>query len=145
MEYLKNYTTSIDPSKTVGEIQELLCKVGANQIMIEYDNGHPVSLCFSIKTANGNQGVRLPANTEKMFKVLQKMKRSHPNKKIRDTREQAEKTAWRNVLDWIKVQVSFIQTEMVEFDEIFLPYLISIEGKTMYQLFNENRLLLEDK
>lgn len=145
MEYLKNYTTTIDPSKTVGEIQELLAKVGANQIMIEYENGHPKALCFSIMTANGMQGVKLPANSEKMFLVLKKMKREHPRQCIRDTQEQAERTAWRNIFEWVKIQLSFIATEMVSLDEVFLPYLLNNEGKTVYQLFEEKKLLLERK
>lgn len=120
MEYLKNYTTMIDATKTVGEIQELLAKSGAN----------------------GLQGIKLPVNVEKMYALLKKIKKQSPQKQIRDTYEQAERTAWRNVKEWISIQLSFIATEMVNLDEVFLPYLLNNQNKTIYELFTENQLLL---
>lgn len=142
MEYLKNYTTMIDATKTVGEIQELLAKSGAKQIMILYENGHPKGVCFSIQTSNGLQGIKLPVNVEKMYALLKKIKKQSPQKQIRDTYEQAERTAWRNVKEWISIQLSFIATEMVNLDEVFLPYLLNNQNKTIYELFTENQLLL---
>ena len=36
---IKNYTTKIEASKTVGEIQQMLAQHGAKQIMLDYSYG----------------------------------------------------------------------------------------------------------
>lgn len=43
-----NYTTKIDASRTLGEIQAMLAQRGAKEILIQYSNGVPTSLLFSI-------------------------------------------------------------------------------------------------
>lgn len=44
-----NYTTKIDASKTLGEIQGILARHGANNISIDYQNGNPIALTFTIE------------------------------------------------------------------------------------------------
>ena len=63
--------------------------------------------------------------------------------RIKVDREQAEKTAWRNVRDWILAQMAFIKSGNVEVDEIFLPYLTDGK-KTLYQAYKTGQLLLSD-
>lgn len=54
---LKNYTTTIKASKTIGEIQEILALRGARQIMIDYQDGRANRVCFTIDTPIGLQEV----------------------------------------------------------------------------------------
>lgn len=46
---IKNYTTTINVNKTIGEIQELLSKHGATAIMTEYSNGNVTGEMVIIK------------------------------------------------------------------------------------------------
>jgi hypothetical protein len=39
-----------------------------------------------------------------------------------DFREQAERTAWKIIQDWIEVQMSMIQMQQADFREVFLAY-----------------------
>lgn len=137
---IKNYTTTINANKTIREIQEILSKHGANAIMTEYNNGEVIGLSFKIMTPRGEMGVRLPANTDRVLQVLRNQRKK--NNQVKDTMEQATKTAWRIIKDWIDAQMAILETEMVEMEEIFLPYMINNDGQTLYQAFKNNQLML---
>ena len=54
--------------------------------------------------------------------------------KVKASTGQAERTAWRNVRDWIMAQMAIIEAGQVEMEEVFLPYLTDRQGRTLYQL-----------
>jgi hypothetical protein len=137
---IKNYTTTISVNKTIGEIQGILSKHGATAIMTEYDNGNVTGLSFKIMTPRGELGIRLPSNTDRVLQVLKNQKKN--NAKVKDTFEQANKVAWRIIKDWVDAQMAILETEMVEMEQIFLPYVLNNKGTTLYQEFKENQLLL---
>lgn len=134
---IKNYTTKIDCYKSIGEIQGVLARHGARKIMIDYgESGHPNGIAFAIQSGQTAQMFILPANVdgvEAVFKI----------QKIKADRQQAERTAWRNVRDWIMAQMAFIESGNVQIDEIFLPYLTDGK-KTLYQVYKSGQLLLGD-
>lgn len=133
---IKNFTTKVDVYQSLGEIQGALAKNGARKIMIDYDeNGNPVGVTFGINTPQGSLGFLLPANIEGVLKVFAKQK-------IKTDREQAERTAWRNIRDWVLAQMAFVEAGNVEVDEVFLPYLTDGKGRTLYQVYQSGQLLL---
>lgn len=134
---LLNYTTKVDIFTTLGQIQGMLVKHGAKKILQEYDdNGQVEAVSFMINTPVGIQAVRLPANVDAVQRVLTKQK-------VKCDRAQAERVAWRIVKDWVEAQMAILESEMVTMDEIFLPYMIDKSGRTVYQLFATNVLLLD--
>ena len=137
---IKNYTTTINVNKTIGEIQVILSKHGATAIMTEYNNGNVTGLSFKIMTLRGELGIRLPSNTDRVLQVLKNQRKN--NNQVKDTFEQANKVAWRIIKDWVDAQMAILETEMVEMEQIFLPYVLNNKGKTLYQEFKENQLLL---
>lgn len=133
---IKNYTTKIDCYQSIGEIQGALTKNGARKIMIDYDNtGLPVGIAFAIQTGQQAQVFILPANINGVMAVFKKQN-------LKADMEQAKRTAWRNVRDWIMAQLAFIESGNVQMDEIFLPYL-SDGKKTLYQAYKSGQLLLD--
>lgn len=62
--------------------------------------------------------------------------------KVKPDREQAERTAWRNIRDWVLAQMAFVEAGNVEVDEVFLPYLTDGKGRTLYQVYQSGQLLL---
>lgn len=134
---IKNYTTKIDCYQSIGEIQGVLAKNGARKIMIDYDDaGLPVGIAFAIQTQQQMQAFILPANIDGVMSVFKKQN-------LKADIEQAKRTAWRNVRDWIMAQMAFIESGNVQMDEIFLPYL-SDGKKTLYQAYKSGQLLLGD-
>ena len=131
---IMNYTTKVDVFATLGEIQGQLVKHGAKKIMQDYDNdGHITALSFLTDTPNGPRGVKLPANVDAVWNVLAKQK-------VKCDRDQAERVAWRIVKDWVAAQMAILESEMVQMDEIFLPYMLNDKGQTLFQCYRQNQL-----
>lgn len=131
---IKNYTTIVDVYTSVGEIQSALAKSGASKVMVEYNNGKPAAVTFAINTACGVRGFSLPSPVEGTLRVF-------ANQKIKQDPEQAEKTAWRNVRDWVLAQCALIQSCDVPIDQVFLPYLTDNTGATLYEVYSAGNLL----
>lgn len=126
---LLNYTTRIPTNKTVGEIQKLLAKAGANAILSEYDNnGEVTAVSFKMSVRNNEIGFRLPVEPDKVLLVLKTQRGVEPRYK---TVEHAKRVAWRIVKDWVEAQLAIIETQMVEAEQVFLPYAITSNGETL--------------
>lgn len=138
-----NYTTTVDSFKTVSEIEYILMKHKAKSIMKNYDIESITGLSFLIDTGTQHIPVRLPVKVDECLKVLKKEKRENPRKQIKDTREQAERVAWRILKDWVEAQMALLDIEMVRFEEIFLPYIETDNGQTIYERLEEKQFLLE--
>lgn len=133
---LLNCTTKVNVHTTLGEIQMQLVKHGARRIMQDYDDaGHITALTFSIDTPVGVRGIRLPANTEAVHRVLTKQK-------VKCDKDQAERVAWRIVKDWVEAQMAILESEMVQMDQIFLPYMVNEQGQTFFDAYRTNQLKL---
>jgi len=131
-----NYTTMITVQKSIGEIQGMLAARGAETIVVQYANGRPGALFFIIPTPYGKVPFRLPANIEAITRV---MERQRVRKQV--PLDMAERVAWRIIKDWCKAQMAILETEMVDLEQIFLPYMVS-QNKTLYEVMKEHRLQL---
>lgn len=133
---IKNYTSKVGVYESLGEIQGALAAHGARQIMVEYDgDGKVMALAFSIESPMGRRAFSLPANVEGVRAVMAKQG-------VKDVNGQAERTAWRNVRDWVLAQMAIIEAGMAQMDEVFLPYLTNGNGQTLYQLYQGGALAL---
>lgn len=139
---LLNYSTTVDAYKTVAEIEQMLVKHGAKSIMKSYEGEDVTSLSFLIDTGNGNIPVKLPVRLDDVLQVLTEQKKAHPKANIKATREQANRVAWRILKDWIEVQMALLDMQMVKFEEIFLSYIETADGKTVYEKLEEKQFLL---
>jgi len=141
---LKNYTTQKEVTETVGDIHKKLAKAGAKKIMFEYDDdSHLTAIRFIINTPEGERAILLPANIDRVQEVLKKQQAAKGNKaKIDSSYEQAERTAWRIVLNWVEAQLAILETEMVEVSQLFLPYFVNGQGQTLFEIYKSGQLLL---
>jgi len=135
---IKNYTSN--SKQTFDIIQKCLIQHKAQQIMFEYeDNGTVKALAFVLKINDKIFGFRLPArleNVEKMFFIEKNKKRQTWQHKIElndEEKQQAYRTAWANIRDWITAQMALIDTEQVKMEEVFLPYMVVGNNKTLFE------------
>ena len=137
---LLNYTTKIDAFKTISEIQQLLAKAGASAVLSDYDNnGYIVALSFKIKLNDNELTFRLPTDWRPVLEVLQ---RQNGVPRSLQTQEQALRVAWRITKDWVAAQVAFIETMMVTTAQVFLPYAVTRDGKSLYEYMAQNTQIL---
>lgn len=133
---LLNYTTSIRTEATIGEIQGMLARAGATAILTDFDGaGNPVKLSFRLKTGFGELAFVLPADPKPVLDVLSSQARAGkiPKRYIGDL-GQARRVGWRIVKTWLEAQLAIIQTRMVTFEQVFLPYAQNPEtGQTLYE------------
>lgn len=133
---IKNYTTEVDVYKSLGEIQTALAGHGARKIMVDYDEaGRPTGVMFAVETPGGPRGFCLPANVDGVRAVFARQK-------VKAKPGQAERTAWRNIRDWVLAQMAIIEAGQVELEEVFFPYLTDGKGQTVYQLYQRGQLAL---
>ena len=140
---LLDYTTKVPVSRTISQIQAKLVEHGARAVMMEYgDDGRIKALAFRIKMPNGELPIRLPIDAAATLKVLQRQwdERLIESKYAKD--DHAYRVAWRNIFHWVSAQMALLETEMVKMEEIFLPYVITPGGQTIYQVMANKGFLL---
>lgn len=126
-----NYTTEVEATKTVGEIQRILARHGAKAVMQEFDDeGEVISLAFRLDYQNQVISFRMPARIEKIYVALQNDPKVPPRY---CKMAQARRVGWRIVKDWVEAQLALVETEMVELAEVFLPYAQTDNGDTVFE------------
>lgn len=136
---LRNYTSEVPAEKSINNIEKILIELKASRISKEYKNGKVIAIAFSIPHGNGVMPFLLPAKVEpvKKFFLTQIKKPSHAQ--IANAERQAERTAWKNVKEWVDLQATMIKLEQVEFMEVFMPYIYFLEdGKTLFERMKSN-------
>lgn len=123
MPTLKNYTSTVPVERTVIRIEQALARAGASSIRKDYKEGELIALSFQVRLSEERTvTIRLPANTEAVFQIMrQKMRRLHKGSLARLS-DQALRTAWKLMQDWVEVQLSLIAMQQADFLQVFLPY-----------------------
>ena len=138
-----DYTTKVPVSRTIAQIQAKLIEHGARAILMEYGaDGRVKAIAFNVKMPNGDLPIRLPINTVATLAVLKRQAdgREIPAGYAKD--DHAYRVAWRNIFHWVSAQMALLETEMVKMDEIFLSYVITPGGQTIYQVVAGKDFLL---
>lgn len=139
--FLKNYTSNVPVSQTIYRIEQTLIKCGVLGITKEYGpEGEVSAVRFHIPIMGKEATIRLPADKEKAQDALwldyadgaeltpdgKSMAfdwNNRKRKKRADFSDQAERTAWKIIQDWIECQMSMIQMQQAETAEVFMPYI----------------------
>lgn len=142
---LKNYTSKVTAGKSIDSIEKMLVKAGATDISKKYSNGACVAITFRmyIKAAHV-VFFKLPARVDHCFNVFWSGRvRKLPEYK-KGVMEQAERTAWKIVADWVAIQLSMIMLEQAEPLQVFLPYAYDpAKDETLYEkIVNSDMKLL---
>lgn len=146
---LLNYTSDVDADKTAMEIAKCLSMHGAQAVLTEYDPKDNIvsAISFRIKIEDQTISFRLPCDWKPVYAVIFKGKKTPEEMFIQKSRqealhssrrEQAVKTAWRIVKDWVEAQMALVETNMAKTQEVFLPYAVMKDGKTLAEHVQSN-------
>lgn len=133
---LKNYTSSQSVARSISYIEAKLVQHGATQILKRYGPDSRVdSICFSINIDGNDMPFKLPAKVQECEKVLlanlSARARPETRKKVP---QQAERTAWKILQDWVEAQMAMIELSQTEIMEVFLSYLFDGQkGQTFFE------------
>lgn len=139
-----NYTTKIDPEQTISEIQKMLSKHNVTGMYTEYDGPNVSAVSFKILVDGRPMGFKLPCNwrsVEQIFKDQDSGKRKRTRRwniktgqyeaVVTDYKDQSIRTAWRVIKDWIEAQLALVEINMVTLPQVFLPYTIMKDNRTL--------------
>lgn len=129
---IKNYTSKVPAVRSISHIEEKLVAHGAQSIVKQYKEGKVAAVSFFLDIDGRLIPFRLPVKTDAVLKILKEEIR-HP--KIED---QAERTAWKIISDWVDIQMALIDLKQAEMAEIFMPYMWSEKlGQSYYRIASE--------
>jgi hypothetical protein len=132
---IKNFTTDVDAGKTCGEITGLLASKGAKRVQIDYDDqSQPSAVSFVFPVYNFPVYFRLPCQLDGVLKCLRTQKGVPYS---RQNKETARKVGWRILKNWLEAQLAIVEAGAAQMHEVFLPYAVHQDGKTMFALFDE--------
>lgn len=128
---IRNKSSKLSTSESMGKIQQLLAESGATSVRIDYNNqSKPVSVSFLIMINHKPLEFRLSTNVNGL---LEAMKRDKKVAKSLCNIEQAERTAWKNKLEWLELQMAEIKTGQANITELLLGYAVTSNGETAFK------------
>ncbi len=136
MPRIRNYTSTVDMAKSVAAIEKRLVEFGASNIAKSYLGQEVSAVTFSIVEPQTGKPmvIRLPANVSKVADKLRENRKSYLSApQARSLQEQAGRTAWKLVHDWIDVQLSLIAMNQAQAAEVFMPYILIGGERTFYE------------
>lgn len=137
---IKNYTSEVSVEVTLHQMQQMLVRARARSLMFTYNaQGEVEAIAFSIQTRHALLPIKLPARPVQVARVLYGGRTPTPAQW-----QQAQRTAWKNLHDWVDAQLALIETEMVKLEEVFLPCLVTKRGATLFEVMEQQDFLLPD-
>lgn len=150
---LRNYTSEVPVDRSISRIEAYLVQAGATHVSKGYGpNGEVTTIVFNLAINEMPALFRLPVRVESCYKALLKDRKSlslpawsdwgrqRQEEGKKRLREQAARTAFRILEDWVSVQVSLVQLEQAEAVEVFLPYAYNPEkDQTLFESMKETK------
>ena len=133
--------TEVPPDRSAGSIVSLLVSAGARSVNMRYDETQRLcGIDFVFIQGTMQFPFSIPARVQQLF---DKMWNARKNKWTSDkpkVEEQAERVAWRQLFRWVEAQVALIETGMVSNVEVFTPYCLDNNGRTVFEVMMASRL-----
>ena len=141
---IKNYRSRMDPSKVAAKIEKALVESGAKAVQRLYGDDQQIEGLEFVLEVNGRRiPFRIPAKVSAMKKALNE----DPDHSRNFSTDQARRTLWKNLHDWVLAQLALVKMEQVQAAEAFLPFVYDYEtDQTLSQRFLDQpeQLLLDE-
>lgn len=128
--------TTVDAKRTAAEIMTLLGCNGARSITIDHaPDGRIIGMNFALLIEGTPYLFKLPVRTAGVFRILQSRRAGSFEQVRHEERdlELAERVAWRQTLRWIEAQLAMVAAGMAKTEEVFLPYILEPNGRTLFE------------
>ena len=131
-----------ESKNTFEAIEYELTRHGARNISFDYTaEGKRSAITFVLVIQGHRLTFHLPARVANVEKILAR-ENGWPEDLTPARKEQAFRTTWANIRDWIAAQMALVDSEMVKTEEVFLPYLVAPNGQTLFYILQEQQFLL---
>lgn len=129
---IKYASTTVDPSKSAGEIMELVRRYGGTRFESRWTNGILTGVRFAIAAEGiGEVPVRLDAQVDRIVEILVKAKRKQPRFRygafsegmMQPIREQAYRIAWRQLKDFVEQALLAVETGLFPIGAAFMAHM----------------------
>ena len=126
--------TKINASKTKLDIETILIKYGVTEGFAYTREGNINRIAFKHQGRSISFSFQLPhpKNREYVYTAKYEVKRS--SEKAFQVWEQDCRAYWRALYLFIKATLEAIEIGIIEFDQAFLPYFLTKEGKTISEI-----------
>jgi len=141
---VKNYTSTVPVERSIMMVEKLLRDAGALTITKFSDpkTKEVAGITFQIVANNQPLLFKLPVKAEACFEVIKRRispRSIHKTSVLENARQQALRTAWKLLFDWVQIQMSYIELNQVELLEVFLSYAYNPStDKTYFEIVKEN-------
>lgn len=138
--YIKNAGATKGADYYLKKIQDALIDNGAVGIQMMFESGRISALSFALPYIDGTDhkmAFQLPCNWRKTQQVL--VNQNHPRRNDDDF---CYKVAWATIKDWVEAQMAIYETELVTMPQIFLPFAITKDGRTLSEVLANNPSML---
>ena len=140
---IKNYTSNVPPERSVNHIEKVLVAHGARNIMKTYTpDARLGGLSFVISLNGADRPFKVPARIDRVEARLRARVKKPRKGTLNRVSEQAERTAWKILADWVDIQMSLIDLDQAEFLEVFLPYVHTGREQTFFEKIKEGSMRL---
>jgi len=129
---IKNYTSEVPASRSVLRIEEQLMKHGAKNIMKIIEQQKLIGIAFIIPIGGTDTPFRLPARIDRVELQLKKLIKRPRKGTLSKVSEQAARTAWKILADWVDIQMALVELDQAEFGEVFLPYMYDYQKEETF-------------
>jgi hypothetical protein len=140
---IKNYVAATPVDDCLTQIRTSLAQHKARRIVFESnDKGEPTEISFQIDIKGVAYVFLLPARLEQVLGLVEQAWRDMGRPlKGEALIQQARRTAWANIRDWVLAQMALIDSGMARTEEVFFPYLLNQDGQTAFEAFEERLAL----
>ena len=144
---LKNYTSGVPPHTSMANIEKWLIEIGASSISKQYNDKKICSaitfLIFDKRTLK-TIPFNIKAHVEECFKIFWEDRARQNEKYKQGVLDQANRTAWKILSDWVEIQCSMILLGQADPLQMFLPYMYDMqESETFYEKIISGKMPLQ--
>lgn len=132
---IKNYTSEIDASKSMANIERVLVEIGASNINKNYKDKVCSGITFLYFDEQTKQTLafHLKAQVDECFNIFWKQRVQKTASQKEACIKQANRTAWKILSDWTEIQCSMILLGQATTLQMFLPCVYDMKNnETLY-------------